>query len=110
MAIQLKSLSLRPYHGEIYLCKSHRELKKHYRKLTGNKCPHQLSDAGQYVKIEGNKVADTIWLVYGSKLEYLAHEYSHVLLHTFKTIGHDPTVGDGEPFCYMLSQLLLESR
>jgi hypothetical protein len=105
----MKKLSLRPYHGVIYLCKSHDEMRKIYKKNTKQECPHVLSDAGQYIKLEGDKPKDTIWLVYGSKKCYLAHEYSHILLKTFGTLGHDPTVGDGEPFCYMLSQLLLES-
>jgi hypothetical protein len=105
----MKKLSLRPYHGVIYLCKSHDEIRKQYKKLLGRECPHELSTAGQYIKIEGDEPKDNIWLVYGSKKCYLAHEYCHVLLKTFGTLGHDPTVGDGEPFCYMLSQLLLES-
>lgn len=105
----MKSISLRPYHGKIFLCKTHKEMRKIYRKRTKNKSPHELSSAGHYIKLEGDTLADTVWLVYGSKERHLAHEYAHVLLQTFAALGHNPTEGDGEPFCYMLSQLLLES-
>lgn len=107
----MKKISLRPYHGEIYLCKSPKEMKSQYKKLTKEDCTHAVnSSGGRYIKLEGDNHNDTKWLVYGEKKAYLAHEFAHVLLKTFALIGHDPTQGDGEPFCYMLSQLLLEAK
>ena len=106
----MKKLSLRPYHGEIWLC-SYEELQKAYKRLCRKPYPYQdPKRGGRYVKIEYDIPAETVWLVWASELAYLAHEISHVLLHTFGTLGHDPTTGDGEPFCYMLSQLLLEAK
>lgn len=107
----MKELSLRPYHGSILLCESPKEMRQQYRRLCKAKCPHKVAETGgRYIKIEFDHPSETKWLVYGQELAYLAHEFSHVLLQTFATIGHDPTVGDGEPFCYMLSQLLLEAE
>lgn len=106
----MKKLSLRPYHGDIWLCASPDEVRRAYKKLTGNRCPHVLrEDGGKFIKVEFDDHRDTKWLVYASDQSYLAHELSHVLLHTFGFIGHNPTEGDGEPFCYMLSQLMLEA-
>jgi hypothetical protein len=62
------------------------------------------------VRLEGDALADTVWLVWAATPHALAHEFAHVLLQVFHTIGHDPREGDGEPFCYMLSQLLLEAQ
>lgn len=55
---------------------------------------------------EGRKV---IYLVWGKNRPYLAHEIAHVVLHVFEIAGIDPRDANGEPFCYMLSQLLLEA-
>jgi hypothetical protein len=106
----VKKLDLRPYHGMIWLCTTE-ELHKAYKRLCKSPYPYQdPKDGGRYVKVTYDIPAQTIWLVWASDFAYLAHEFSHVLLQTFGTVGHDPTVGDGEPFCYMLSQLLLEAR
>ena len=106
----VKSLSLRPYHGEIRLCDSLAELRKEYRRLTRERYPYEDDpEGGRYVKIVAGDGGPK-WLVFAANHHCLAHEFAHVLLHTFGTLGHDPTAGDGEPFCYMLSQLLLEAK
>lgn len=107
----MKKLSLRPYHGAILLCDSLDEMRKAYRRLCRQPYPYQNDDpkGGRYVKLEGPTLGDTRWLVVAGSPHALAHEFAHVLLQTFGRIGHDPTEGDGEPFCYMLSQLLLEA-
>lgn len=105
----MRKLSLRPYHGEVWLCESLRELRKTYKAQTKEKYPYEDDpDGGRYVRLDGGK-GGPVWLVYASGHAALAHEFAHVLLHTFRVIGHDPTHGDGEPFCYMLSQLMLEA-
>ena len=101
----MKKLSLRPYHGYIWLCESQEELEKTYTDLCG--VPYEWDDdplGGRYIEMEND-----VWLVRAHTPYALAHEFSHVLLHVFGLIGHNPTIGDGEPFCYMLSQLLLEA-
>jgi hypothetical protein len=34
---------------------------------------------------------------------------AHVVLHVFERCGIDPISGNGEPFCYMLSQILIDA-
>jgi hypothetical protein len=103
-------ISLRPYHGKIILCKSPDEMKKIYKKYTKQNCSENIyKNGGKVIRLEGDSHEDITWLVYASKKPYLAHEFSHVLLHTFDLIGHDPRKGDGEPFCYMLSQLMIDA-
>ena len=85
-------------------------MRKQYKRLLRTPCPHVITGTGgRYIKIEFDHPHEVRWLVYSQCPAYLAHEFSHVLLQTFGTIGHDPTIGDGEPFCYMLSQLMLEA-
>lgn len=108
----MKKLSLRPYHGTIWLCDSMDELLKAHKRLTRKPWPHGDNDSkgGRFVMLEHDALVDRVFLVYGHKLAHVAHEFAHVLLIVFRTIGHDPREGDGEPFCYMLSQLLLEAE
>lgn len=106
----MKKLSLRPYHGEVWVTNSLEDLRKSYRRVTKQPYPYEDDpDGGRFVMTEGDRLTDRIFLVYSKKPEALAHELCHVLLIVFKTIGHDPREGDGEPFCYMLSQLMLEA-
>lgn len=106
----MKKLSLRPYHGTVWVCESLDELRKAYKRRTRSAYPYEDDPkGGRYIKLEGATVGDTIWLVFAADAAALAHECAHVLLHTFGKIGHNPTDGDGEPFCYMLSQLMLEA-
>lgn len=106
----MKKLSLRPYHGSVWVCDTLDEMHKAYRRVTKQAYPYQdLPDSGRFVLLEGDELTDRVFLVYGKKPAVLAHELSHVLLIVFKTIGHDPREGDGEPFCYMLSQLMIEA-
>ena len=106
----MKKLDLRPYLGSVWVCQSRKELRNAYEKRTGTAYPYtDAKDGGRFVRIDGKRDCDVIWLVYAGGPHQLAHEFAHVLLHTFRTIGHDPREGDGEPFCYMLSQLMLEA-
>jgi hypothetical protein len=110
MGRALKKLSLRPYHGTIWLCDSQDELHKAYKRLTKSAYPYEDGKTGgRYIFLNGDTLGDRIYLVWASNKSYLAHEYCHILLHVCNTIGYDPREGDGEPFCYMLSQLLIES-
>lgn len=106
----MKKLSLRPYHGEIWLCRSLAELRKLYEKRTGTDYPYQDDPAGgRFIMLELDEPKSRVFLVFASTAAALAHEFGHILLVAFKTIGHDPREGDGEPFCYMMSQLMIEA-
>lgn len=107
----VRKLSLRPYHGTVWLCDSIETMHRAYRYLMRKPWPHGETDpnGGRYVLLEADKLSDRAFLVFGANPATLAHEFAHVLLKVFGTIGHDPREGDGEPFCYMLSQLMLEA-
>lgn len=97
-------LSLRPYPGKVIVCKSRKEYKRESKKLIGGD-----GDTG-FTKESCGRVSydkDT-YCVWAESPAYMAHELGHVLLRTFGRIWSDPIEGGGEPFCYMLSQLMLE--
>lgn len=105
-----KTISLRPYHGKVIAFRSLRSLRNEYERITKQPYPFDDSaDGGRYIKLDGSD-GDIIWLAWGKTFNTLVHELTHVLLHTFGHIGHNPTEGDGEPFCYMLSCLLDELK
>lgn len=65
----------------------------------------------QVGRYSGGRGKDGKWtyLLWAEETHTMAHELSHVVLHTFERLGIDPREGNGEPFCYMLSQLMLEA-
>lgn len=106
----MKELSLRPYFGTVRVCKTKAEYQREHRKLTGR--PDHELDTG--MEKQGRMYAhvgphDPVFVVWASKPWYLAHELSHVILIEFEWAGIDPREGAGEPFCYMLSQLMMEA-
>jgi hypothetical protein len=105
----LKKLSLRPYHGNLFIASSRKDYEKSHKKLF--KTPDVLTCA-QAGRFSGGEGRDGVWtyLVYADKPHTLAHELSHVLFHVFERCGIDPREGREEPFCYMLSQLMLEAN
>lgn len=106
-----KRIPLRPYPGEIKLFDRLDHMRAYYEAHTGNKYEYQdEATGGRYIKLERDKAKDAVWLVYGRKPHVIAHEFTHVLLQLWKAIGSDPYEGNGEPFCYMLSQLMIESK
>lgn len=104
----MRELSLRPYNGRLFVVKRAKSYEKAHAKLF--KTPDILTCAqgGRFSCGEGK---DGMWtyLVWASNPHMLAHELSHVVLHVFERCGIDPREAGGEPFCYMLSQLLLDA-
>ena len=104
----MKELSLRPYNGRLFVVKTVEQYEKAHKKL------FKTSDVLSYAqngRVKGSEGDDGMWtyLVWGNSPPTLAHEMAHVVLHVFKRCGIDPREATGEPFCYMLSQLLLEA-
>ena len=108
----MKVLSLRPYPGTIIVCRKRDVMAKLYKRYCREPYPYKDEvRGGRFVRIErGGTEAETIWLVYAVQPHVLAHELSHVLFRVFETIGSNPSEGNQEPFCYMLSQLMLEAK
>ena len=105
----MRKLSLRPYTGNLYLAKTRKEYEKKHIELF--KTPDVLSCA-QCGRMTGGEGHDGMWtyLIWAEATPQLAHELSHVILDVFLRCGIDPREANGEPFCYMLSQLMLEAQ
>lgn len=105
----MQELSLRPYNGRLFVAKTAKEYEQAHKKLF--KTPDVLTCA-QEGRFSGGEGTDGMWtyLVWGKKQHTLAHELAHTVLHVFERCGIDPREGNGEPFCYMFSQLLLEAK
>lgn len=108
----VRKLSLRPYHGTVWLCESPDVMLAAYKRIMRAPWPHNTihKTGGHFCMLEADDPNNRVFLVYGDGPAALAHEFSHVLLIVFRTIGHDPREGDGEPFCYMLSQLMIDAE
>lgn len=104
-----RELSLRPYHGRLFVAASAEDYEQAHQRIFKN--PDVLTCA-QEGRFSGGEGKDGLWtyLVWGAKPHTLAHELAHVVLHVFERCGIDPREASGEPFCYMLSQLLLDSN
>jgi hypothetical protein len=105
----MKELSLRPYNGRLFVVKTQKEYEAAHKKLF--KTPDFLN-CSQVGRFSGGEGLDKKWtyLIYAKEPHTLAHELSHAVLHTFERCGIDPREAGGEPFCYMLSQLILEAK
>lgn len=103
----MKELSLRPYPGRLFIVKTPKEYEAASIKLY--KTPDVLT-CEQQGRFQGGEGKDGLWtyLVWGKTMPNRVHELSHVILHVFERCGIDPRSGNGEPFCYMLSQLLID--
>lgn len=104
----MRELSLRPYHGRLFVASSAKDYEASHKRLF--KTPDVLSCA-QVGRMSGGEGKDGMWtyLVWAKAAPQLAHELSHVILHVFERCGIDPREAGGEPFCYMLSQLMIEA-
>jgi hypothetical protein len=104
----VKALSLRPYNGKLFVATSRQDYERSHIKLFGGADPLLTGYCGRYAAGSG---PDGVWtyLIWADAAHTLAHELSHVILHVFERCGIDPRQADGEPFCYMLSQLMLDA-
>lgn len=105
----MKQLSLRPYTGKLYLASSKKDYELAHKKLF--KTPDVLS-CNQIGRFSGGEGKDGMWtyLVYGDTQAALAHEFAHVIFHVFENCNIPASSGNEEPFCYLLSQLMLDSK
>lgn len=101
-------LSLRPYNGRLFLAYSADEYRATHNRVFAPDDVIGCETEGRMACGEGK---DGLWtyLVWAEAPHTLAHELSHVVLHVFERCGIDPRSGNGEPFCYLLSQLMLDA-
>lgn len=102
-------IALRPYNGRCFVTFSRGDYQAAHVRLF--RTPDVLS-CDQEGRFGGGEGVDGLWtyLVFADKPHALVHELSHVVLHVFERCGIDPREAGGEPFCYMLSQLLLDCQ
>ncbi len=105
----MKQLSLRPYPGKLFVANSRKDYEKSHKKLFKEPDILNCSQAG---RMSGGEGKDGMWtyLIWGGKPHNLAHEVSHVVLEVFKNCGIDPREAGGEPFCYLLGQIMLDAK
>ena len=105
----VQELSLRPYHGRLFVAFDACGYERAHRRIFKTPDVLNCAQGGRFSGGEGN---DGMWtyLVWADKPHTLTHELAHVVLHVFERCKIDPREGNGEPFCYMLSQLLLETN
>lgn len=104
-----KELSLRPYPGRVFVVKTRKEYENAHEEMFGYTDKLSLAQKGRFAG-EGGVGGRWTYLVWGNKPHDRAHELAHVVLHVFERCGIDPREGNGEPFCYLLSQLILDSN
>lgn len=104
----MKELSLRPYNGRLFVVRSRKEYQRQHRDLFKTPDVLTCAQAGRMTGGEGKGGAWT-YLIWAEAAPQIAHELSHVVLHVFERCGIDPRAAGGEPFCYMLSQLMQEA-
>ena len=105
----MHELSLRPYPGRLFLAGCRAEFEALFAARVGE--PPTAARALHRGRFAGREAKDGAWtyLVWASSPHSLAHEIGHVVLDLFDWCGIDPRSGGGEPFCYLLSQLLLDA-
>lgn len=108
----MKRLSLRPYNGSLYVCKTPKDYQRANEKVFGERDIAMDQPSGREGRFVGGCGADGKWayVIWYTSPHTLAHELSHVVLEVFRRCGIDPREAGGEPFCYMLSQLMLEAK
>jgi hypothetical protein len=106
--IEMKELSLRPYHGRLFFVKNKKAYEAAHKKLFKTADVLTFAQAGRFTGGEGK---DGMWtyLIYAETPAVAAHEFAHVIFATFERCGIDPTQAREEPFCYLLSQLMLDA-
>ena len=106
----VKQVSLRPYPGVVRICANRKAFRRQHKELFGEEEIDLTHKRGRMVGHWDDKTSWPTYLVWGEAPAYLAHELAHVILHVFEIAGIDPREANGEPFCYMLSQLLIDAE
>lgn len=108
--IRYREISLRPYVGSVLLFSDLAHVRAKYEAETKEPYPYQDEEAGgRFIRLDGANASGVRYLVYARHAHVLAHEFTHVLFDVFKKIGATPDAEIGEPFCYMLSQMMLDA-
>ncbi len=102
-------ISLCPYNGRLFVAATRKDYERSHVRVFKEPDVLRCDQGGRFSAGAGK---DGFWtyLIWASETHCLAHELSHVVLHVFERCGIDPREANGEPFCYMLSQLMLDVK
>ena len=100
-------VSLRPYQGQLFVALTREDYEKAHAKIFKRPDVLNCSQAGRFSGGEGEN-GEWTYLLWVSEPHNLAHEVAHVAFHVFERCGIEPVSGREEPFCYLLSQILLD--
>lgn len=103
----LKELPLRPYPGYVFVTQSEKAFIRAAKDLFGND-EDLAGKSGRFLAGPTDYHPFTA-LVWWRKPSHLAHELSHVIFWLFDAVRIDCREGHDEPFCYLLSQLMMEA-
>ena len=99
----MKTITLRPYPGKVILCATKKEYRREHKKLFGD----SISLKGKFGRCDGHK--NGTFIVWAVDQAMLAHEFGHVIFTLFGLCGINPADSQGEAFCYLLSQMILDA-
>lgn len=102
-------ISLSPYVGRLFVAATRKDYERAHRRMF-NESDNLAPEMGGRYSAGTDKSGNWLYLVWSEGEQNLAHELAHVILHVFKLCGIDPREANGEPFCYMLSQLIMDTR
>lgn len=106
----MKEIALRPYPGSIRLCATREEFYRQHKLMFGEPGKDLTHNRGRMVARWDDETSWPYYIVWGESTAHLAHELAHVVLHVFELADIDPRAANGEPFCYLLSQLLVDAE
>jgi hypothetical protein len=105
----MKTISLRPYSGEIRYFIRLKKFQKYYTQLTGDEYIwNDDIEGGRFFALTKDSDGSPLYLIYAKSPDVLVHELTHCLLLQWELQGMKPKSGKGEAFCYMLGQLVKE--
>ena len=104
-----RELSLRPYNGRLFFASTKDDYLRAHRRVFAEPDVLTCVTEGRFT---GGQGKDGLWtyLVWAESPHTLAHEMAHAVLHVFERCGIDPIAANGEPFCYLLSQLIVDAN
>ena len=101
------TISLRPYLGTLLVTTTREEFTKACRRILGAEDTIRTGQQGRFMA-GPNKDGSQTYIIWATTPHTMAHEVGHVILDLFDIVGIDPREAGGEPFCYLLSQILLD--
>ena len=108
---KLLSLPLRPYAGRLFATCDRKRFTKQFRVLFGD-AEGRVLEPGVLGRFSSGNDLDGKWsaLVYAETAWDMAHELAHVASALFKRCGIPIDADNDEPFCYLLSQMMEDTR